>query len=76
MANDIFGGITCLNGSTNDTGCLISAKGLHVIFNLQLNSYVADQAKEWEIQVYIRNMISFNYALTGKREKFYSNDLD
>ena len=52
--------------------CEIEAGGMQFTFLLNHNAYSAYTAEEWEKQVYIRNVKSFNYALGNG----YHTDMD
>lgn len=60
----VFGGIVCEEGTTGECeACLIDASGLQLTFLLDKNDYSLASAEEWERQVFIRNFVSFNYAI-------------
>jgi len=60
----VFGGISCEAGTDAACeACLIDASGLQITYLLNKNDYSLASAEEWERQVFIRNIKSFNYAL-------------
>jgi len=59
----IFGDTNCENVATECDQCILDAGGMQFTFLLNNNAYSIDTAEEWEAQVYIRNVKSFNYAL-------------
>ena len=59
----IFGDTTCQNEATECDQCILNAGGMQFTFLLNHNAYSQVTAEEWERQVYIRNVKSFNYAL-------------
>lgn len=60
----VFGGITCEEGTDAPCeACLIDASGLQITYLLNKNDYSLASAEEWERQVFINNIKSFNYAL-------------
>jgi Niemann-Pick C1 protein len=62
----VFGGITCEEGTSGECqACLIDAPAMQFTFLLNKNDYSLVTAEEWERQVFIRNVKSFNYALNN-----------
>ena len=60
----IFGGMSCEPGTLGECeACQIKASGMQITLLLTNNIYSLNTAEEWERQVYIRNIKSFNYAL-------------
>lgn len=60
----VFGGIRCQEGTTGKCeACLIDASGLQLTYLLNKNDFSLSAAEEWERQVFIRNIKTFNYAL-------------
>ncbi len=61
----IFGNITCEDGSgTGCDPCVVDATGLQATFLLNKNSYSFETAQQWEEQVFIANIKTFN-TLSG-----------
>ena len=64
MQFTIFGGLTCETEKKNECSeCLVDASGLQVTFLLYNNDYSTSNAEEWEKQVFIRNIKSFNKVM-------------
>jgi len=64
MQFTIFGGLSCEKKKKNECSeCLVDASGLQVTFLLYNNDYSTSNAEEWEKQVFIRNIKSFNKAM-------------
>ncbi len=59
----IFGDTSCENVATECDQCILKAGGMQFTFLLNHNEYQLVTAEEWERQVFIRNVKSFNYAL-------------
>ncbi len=59
----IFGDTQCENEATECDQCILDAGGMQFTFLLNHNEYSQVTAEEWERQVYIRNVKSFNKAL-------------
>ena len=59
----IFGDTTCQNEATECDQCIIDAGGMQFTFLLNHNAYSQYTAEEWERQVFIRNVKSFNKAM-------------
>jgi hypothetical protein len=79
----IFGDTSCKNEAVSECSqCELLAGGMQFTFLLNHNEYSQVTAEEWERQVYIRNVKSFNYALgngyhtdmTGPMEGLSYND--
>lgn len=62
----------CQNEATECDQCILNAGGMQFTFLLNHNEYSQVTAEEWERQVYIRNVKSFNYALGND----YHTDMD
>jgi len=54
------------------SSCKIKASGLQVTFLLYKNDYSNDNAKQWESEVFTRNIKTFNKAIGQS----YHDDLD
>ena len=64
MQFTIFGGLRCETPKKNAcSNCLIDASGLQVTFLLYNNDYSIATAEQWEKNVFIRNIKSFNKAM-------------
>lgn len=62
----VFGGISCEAGTQGECqACLIDASAFQFTFLLNKNDYSIVTAEEWERQVFIRNVKSFNYAMNN-----------
>ncbi len=61
----IFGDTQCENEATECDQCILDAGGMQFTFLLNHNEYSQVTAEEWERQVYIRNVKSFNKALNN-----------
>jgi hypothetical protein len=69
----IFGGAKCVTPKKNIcSSCKIDASGLQITFLLYKNDYSNDNAKQWEKEVFERNIKTFNKAIG----KGYHDDLD
>lgn len=68
----IFGDTTCQNEATECDQCILDAGGMQFTFLLSHNEYSLVTAEEWERQVFIRNVKSFNQALGNG----YHTDMD
>ena len=68
----IFGDTSCENVATECDQCKIKAGGMQFTMLLNHNAYSQFTSEEWERQVFIRNIKSFNYALGNG----YHTDLD
>jgi len=59
-----LGGITCESGAFDSCeACVINAQALFLTFLLNRNSYSEYLSEEWEVEVFFRNVKSFNYAM-------------
>lgn len=68
----IFGGLSCVTPRKNACSqCAVKASGLQVTFLLYNNAYSAGAAADWEKDIFIRNVKSFNKALGNE----YHTDL-
>jgi len=64
MQFTIFGGLSCEVEKKNECSeCRVDASGLQVTFLLNNNDYSTTTAMEWEKNVFIRNIKSFNKAM-------------
>lgn len=64
MQFTIFGKLSCVTPRKNDcSDCSVKAAGLEVTFLLYNNDFSSETAKEWEKNVFIRNIKSFNKAM-------------
>ena len=77
----IFGGTTCVEDDTYPCApCLIDASAYMVSFLLENNGYSNPTAVEWEQQVFIKNIKTFNHVV-GYQDKLpgevedYNQDL-
>ena len=68
----VFGDTHCTNTPSECEQCNITAGGMQFTFLLNHNEYSLVTAEEWERQVFIRNVKSFNYALGNG----YHTDMD
>lgn len=68
----IFGDTSCQNVATECDQCILDAGGMQFTFLLSHNEYSQVTAEEWERQVFIRNVKSFNKAL----DNGYHTDMD
>ena len=68
----IFGDTMCQNEATECDQCILNAGGMQFTMLLNHNEYSQFTAEEWERQVFIRNVKSFNYALGNG----YHTDMD
>ena len=60
----IFGDTTCQGGEGNDCSqCEVLAGGMQFTFLLQHNEYSLETAEQWEAEVFIRNVKTFNWAM-------------
>lgn len=59
----VFGDTQCQNEVSECESCILDAGGLQFTFLLSHNEYSLVTSEEWERQVFIRNVKSFNYAL-------------
>ena len=59
----IFGDTSCENEATECDQCRIDAGGMQFTMLLNHNAYSQFTAEEWEKQVFIRNIKSFNKAI-------------
>ena len=65
----IFGGTTCVEDNTYPCApCLIDASAYMVSFLLENNDYSNPTAVEWEQQVFIKNIKTFNHVVNYKDE--------
>lgn len=72
----VFGGLSCEPGTSGAcAACKIDASGLQLTFLLNNNAYSNGVAEEWERQVFIRNIKSFNHAITGYNDAM-DNEMD
>ena len=65
---DVFGAITCANGVEYPSECApceVNARGLQLNFLINRNFYSQSSVEEWERQVFIKNVKSFNQALNN-----------
>jgi len=68
----VFGGSSCEEGTSGEClACKIDASGFQMTYLLQHNVYSQKSAEEWERQVFIRNVKSFNKAF----ENDYHTDM-
>jgi len=64
MQFTIFGKLTCATPKKNECSeCSVNAAGLQVTFLLLNNDYSTATAEQWESDVFIRNIKSFNKAM-------------
>jgi len=68
----VFGDTQCQNVATECDQCILDAGGLQFTFLLNHNEYSLITSEEWERQVFIRNVKSFNKALGND----YNIDMD
>ena len=68
----VFGDTHCTNKASECEQCNLDAGGMQFTFLLNHNEYSLVTAEEWERQVFIRNVKSFNYALNNT----YHIDMD
>ena len=68
----VFGDTHCTNKASECEQCNLDAGGMQFTFLLNHNEYSLVTAEEWESQVFIRNVKSFNYALNNT----YHIDMD
>ena len=61
----VFGDTHCTNKASECEQCNLDAGGMQFTFLLNHNEYSLVTAEEWERQVFIRNVKSFNYALNN-----------
>ena len=60
----IFGGLGCTEPRKNECSqCAVTASGLQTTFLLYNNAYSSPTAAQWEKDVFIRNLKSFNKAM-------------
>ena len=59
----VFGDTHCTNKASECDQCNLDAGGMQFTFLLNHNEYSLKTAEEWEKQVFIRNVKSFNKAL-------------
>jgi hypothetical protein len=60
----IFGKLRCATPKKNEcSSCLLDAAGLQTTFLLYNNDYSTATAEAWELDVFIRNVKSFNKAM-------------
>ena len=82
MQDAVFGGLSCVVPKKNECSeCLVKASGLQVTFLLLNNLYSTGTAEDWEKNVFIRNIKSFNHAMGNDyhidldKGQEYNNDL-
>ena len=64
MQFTIFGKLSCVTPRKNDcSDCSVKAAGLEVTFLLYNNDFSSQTAQEWEKNVFIKNIKSFNKAM-------------
>lgn len=68
----VFGDTHCTNKASECEQCNLDAGGMQFTFLLNHNEYSLVTAEEWERQVFIRNVKSFNYAVNNT----YHIDMD
>ena len=60
----IFGDTSCQGGEGNECSqCEVLAGGMQFTFLLQHNEYSLETAEQWEAEVFIRNVKTFNWAM-------------
>lgn len=77
MQFTIFGKLSCVTPRKNDcSDCSVKAAGLQITFLLYNNDFTSETAKEWEKNVFIKNIKSFNQAMNTNYHTDLAEGLD